>query len=334
MTIQVPVLTWLDQADPNAPLALFAVDFSIDPNYQFTNLFGTYLSREIYAKGLIVDNSSNNATIIVTSGPFSSGIQPYQRQAIDLPDRTQTVSLTCASPIAVNLEFYVKKPGPDSINYSGAAAVAILPTFQTFILVGAGIYTPTANVKWFKIRMAGGGGGGGAQGNAISPAGSPGQQTIFDGIVANPGLGGTGSLALGLGGLGGTAGLGGARLRLTGESGAPPAPATNAGTSGQGGNTPFFSGGGVGVYLNTNGNNGFPNTGGGGSGGGAIAGLTNPAAGGGSSEYVELIITNTLANYNYTIGDGGVGGIGVGGTPRNGGKGGSSIIDIEEYYNF
>jgi hypothetical protein len=54
-------------------------------------------------------------------------------------------------------------------------------------------------------------------------------------------------------------------------------------------------------------------------------------AGGGSGEYVELIINAPSATYTYTIGAGGAGGAtGIAGAV--GGNGGSGIIIVDEYY--
>ena len=58
------------------------------------------------------------------------------------------------------------------------------------------------------------------------------------------------------------------------------------------------------------------------------------AGGGGSGEYVELIISNPSATYTYTVGAGGAAGIGTGAGATTGGAGATGFITVEEAYNF
>lgn len=215
-----------------------------------------------------------------------------------------------------------------STTWSGGKA----PTTQS--LTSSGTYTTPSGVRYIKVKMVGGGGGGGGTGSSVV-FGSNGGTTIFNSINANGGSGGGGgSMASGGGGSGGTGGSGSANMRVSGTTGCDGTfIGGGVGYGGAGGNSPYFAGGAAARATATMsaGYAAVANTGGGG--GGAIGPLNSvfPGGGGGSGEYVELVIASPAATYSYTIGAGGAGGIG---STETGGPGGSGFIYVEEYYSF
>ena len=208
-----------------------------------------------------------------------------------------------------------------------------LPTTQ--LLISGTTYTPaSAAVKWIRVRMVGGGaggaGGGALTGDAVN--GSPGTDTVFNGVHA---AGGSGGGKFGGGGSGGTGGTGTANLRAQGNTGGfgvlQQAGSLNASATSNG-STPGGSplGGSSGA-----GSNATANTGCGGSGGYVIdagAGVTSGINGGsgGTGEYVELVLPYA-ASYAYSIGAGGAGGA-AGANGHTGFTGGSGVIYVEEFY--
>lgn len=202
-----------------------------------------------------------------------------------------------------------------------------VPSRQIFLSGTSATYTTPTGCRELRVRMVGGGGGGG--GTNATPtyvAGSAGGTSSFNSITAVGGAGGGQN-----GGAGGTGGAGSANLRFNGCPGLSGTqyPDTNAVNppGGIGGSSPF---GYPAAPTNSAGtaSSAAANTGAGGN--GAVNGTThlNSAAGGGGSEYVEIIITSPSATYTYTVGTGGAGGV----STVNGGAGGSGIIIVDEYY--
>lgn len=204
----------------------------------------------------------------------------------------------------------------------------------TTVLSGAsGTYSIPAGTNYIKIRMIGPGGGGSGSGTGATAGGNGSAAAVFSVhsgaaiLTANNGVGGGTNSG---GGTGGTA-SGGNVVNFTGGSGAsgPNGIVTNF-PGGNGCSSPFASAG-------MGGNTGGAGTtaAGYGSGGGGAGQITTPnvGAGGGCGGYIEHIINNPSASYDYTIGTaGGAGSAGTGGAA--GGAGGAGIIIIEEHYNF
>jgi hypothetical protein len=216
------------------------------------------------------------------------------------------------------------------------------PTTQNLTTGSGATYTTPAGVKWLKARYVGGGGGGGGVGVTTGPTGSTGGTTIFNSVNAVGGSGGVGNTngtgaGASAGGIGGTGGTGTATMRQPGNAGGSGSVSNTAITVVSGYGAPsFFGGGAVSISGSTAGTGTAPavNTGAGGAGAGGVVGSTIPGGGGGSGEYVELIISNPAGSYTYTIGAGGAGGIGTGTNAATGGLGGTGWITVEEHYNY
>lgn len=202
----------------------------------------------------------------------------------------------------------------------------------------AATYTLPTGCKAIVVKMVGGGGGGGG-GASGGGNGGTGGTTTFNSIDAAGGSGGTGGTAGAAGAAGGTGGSGSASLRLKGGSGGGGFAGTTTTTdgfscSGGVGGSSAFGGGGAAGATEAAGGAGSTNTGGGGGGGGGNS--TNeatglPGAGGGSGEYVEIVISSPSATYTYTVGAAGTAGT-AGAGSRTGGAGGTGLIVVEEYY--
>ncbi len=214
----------------------------------------------------------------------------------------------------------------------GGTSTLRVPTQQVFDS-GSGTYTPTSGTTYARVIMVGGGGGGGGSrsSGAGGGTGGTGNNTTF----------GT-SLLTAAGGVGGTfndpPGAGGActinspayGFGITGTTGGN-ADGNNSSIpslGGNGGNAPFFSGGG-GVGRGT-GNDGTANTGGGGSGAGSSGTDARTGGGGGSGCGLQAIIPSP-SPASYSVGTGGTGGTAGGGTGSAGGNGGSGKIIVWEY---
>jgi hypothetical protein len=205
---------------------------------------------------------------------------------------------------------------------------------RTVLSSGSGTYTTPTNCKAIRVRMIGAGGGGG--GGGVSPSGGiggTGGTTTF-GTSLLTAAGGSGNGGGGYGPVNGGTASGG-DINIAGQQSQPSFGAggtSNVVQGPQGGNSPWFAGGGSGGWPGAPGFPGTPNTGGGGGGGGAsVAGNSGaPGAGGG---YCEKLIVNPSATYAYAVGAGTSGGIAGGGTSAAaGGAGGSGLIVVEEFY--
>lgn len=211
-----------------------------------------------------------------------------------------------------------------------------LPTRQVFTS-GSGTYTTPTACRQLRVRMKGGGAGGAGSGSTGPNDGGAGGDTSFNSVVAKGGN--AGSSATGAPGLGGTGGSGMASLRIPGAAGLRAiiqiTSATNAQQLGEQGGG---DGGGIGGGGPSAGVAGAANSGSGGGGGGSgdapsIATIVTryQGAGGGSGEYVELIIDGPGASYSYVVGASGTAGsAGTNGTA--GGAGGTGYISVDEYY--
>ncbi len=205
----------------------------------------------------------------------------------------------------------------------------------------SGTYTTPANVRYLKIKMAGGGGGGAGAGTSGGPggAGSNGGSTTFGSSFLTC-TGGDGAFAGGnKGGNGGTVTINSPGIAIVAVSGGGGGTTSQQGTSGtsifngsNGGINPF--GGSNGAVWASSGQNGSDDTGAGGSGGSMTTnGTANSFAGsgGGAGGYMEVYIQAPSATYSYSIGAGGTGGTaGTNGAAGGGGAGG--VLIIEEFY--
>lgn len=204
-----------------------------------------------------------------------------------------------------------------------------------------GTYTPPANVKYLRARVAAaGGGGGGANSSGSAGTGGTGLPSVFGPnlLIASGGGGGSNvAFGTGAGGLGGAASINTlVGLSVSGGEGAlaPVAAVGDPNFGGSGGSNPLGGSGSGGNTSTFTGRPGAANSGAGG--GGATSDVTGPAGyggtGGGAGGFIDVIIPVVAASYCYAIGTGGVGGSGGTGT-RTGGVGASGLIVIEEHYS-
>lgn len=228
----------------------------------------------------------------------------------------------------------------DSAQASGvkwaAAPTSTAPTRQ-FFSSGSGTYTTPANVQYIRVIMAGaGGGGGGSRANGTSGGnGSSGGNTTFGTSLLTANGGGGGAFNNPPGSAGAFT-VSSPAVDMRSVNGNPGGycvgsnDATNQQMGGDGGNTPFFAGGGSGSPSGTTGLSGS-SYGAGGGGGGSSGTDARSGAGGGSGAYIEAIISSPSATYSYAVGSGGGGGTaGTGGSA--GGSGSGGVIIVEEYY--
>lgn len=230
---------------------------------------------------------------------------------------------------------YVLGPGrsarivSDGTNYliASTGGVPTLPTVQTF-LSGSGTWTsPSANVRWIRVRLIGGGGGGAGSGTGSPGTGGTGGDSTFNTTSCVGGGGTGGNPTTDNAGVGGSS-SGGSILNITGGyGGGASAVAQSGGIGGSG----YYGGAGAGGRPGAAdpGLAGRTNTGGGG--GGASTG-TNVEAGGGAGGYCETIITSPAASYAYAVGAAGAAGT-AGTAGAAGGAGGSGQVVVEEHYN-
>lgn len=210
------------------------------------------------------------------------------------------------------------------------------PTVQRFTS-GSGTYTTPANVKYIRVKMAGGGGGGQGSGTASLGTGGAGGATTFGSSLLTANGGGGGGAGGFSGGAGGTATVSAPAITIAAVSGESGQDIQTHQTgidsfSGSGGSTPF-GGAGSGRVSGSAGRSATSNTGSG-AGGGGIAIATvggNVGAGGGAGGYIEAIINSPSATYAYSVGTGGTAGT-AGTSGFAGGTGGSGVIIVEEYY--
>lgn len=186
----------------------------------------------------------------------------------------------------------------------------------TYLLSGASNYATPSNATLLEVDQQAGGGGGGGTGSA----GTAGNNTTFNGIVATGGpAGAIASTSFSQGGSAPGAGAGAADLRQPGGEGLPGVSNGNS-VGGAGGNSAFGGaarpGGGAGRNAGTN-------TGAGGSGG---QNTNNVAGGGAAGERVKHRITSPSGNYAYSVGTGGPGGTGTAG-----GTGADGFIQVDAY---
>lgn len=210
----------------------------------------------------------------------------------------------------------------------------VAQTLQKFTF-GTGTYTTPSGVKYIRVRLVGGGGGGGGSGTSNpSTEATAGGNTTFGSSLLTANGGNQGGWADN-GGTGGTAslGTGPVGIALQGAKGGDKQYSNVAAYTGggHGGVSPFGGAGSAGGYGSVGGSS-VANTGSGG-GGAGIPAVANAysGGGGGAGGFIDAIITNPAASYDYAVGAaGGAGGAGTSGAP--GGLGGSGVIIVEEFY--
>ena len=223
------------------------------------------------------------------------------------------------------------RAGAVTLTTADVAAATLMPT--TRMITATATYTPTAGVKYIRVRMVGGGGGGG--GVVGGAAGGVGGNSSLAGWTALGGLGGSPGAASSTGGAGGAGGGGGASgsgnqiMRLAGGFGGSGQSLVGQanGVGGNGGSTPFGSGAVVRPLVTAP----VINTGAGGPGGFSVSTTVGAAGGGGGGEYVEFYLASPVAG-TATIGAGGALGTN-GGSGVNGAPGSPGLIVIEEFYS-
>ncbi len=264
--------------------------------------------------------SATNQAVLAGSAAVSAGAQAAIATA-------QTI---LAGSAAVSASDQAVLSGSAALSASNSAALLnpLIPK-MTIYNSGAGTHTLTLGVKYYKIRIVGGGGGGAGGGTAGSSGFKGGFTTFGSAYIhadgGDPG-GWAGSTAGGAGGSSFIIATSLVGFGFTGGCGAG-ANGGNLGafmSGGNGGTSPFGGhGGGSGAR------DAYPNTGGGGA-GGITAATGSPGCGGGSGGYVEVIVGFfTGSTFAYIIGDGGR----AGGGTSIGGRGGTGKVIVEEFFN-
>lgn len=227
------------------------------------------------------------------------------------------------------------------VQFQTALAPIFTPPLITKYLSGSGNHTTTAGCKYMEViclGAGGGGGGGGGSGNTGNGgAGGAGGDTTFGASLLSAGGGAGGAANGGLGGSGGAVSLGAATGEaVVGGQGTGASMAINAaffeGNGANGGDTPYYNGGGKRSNFNTAGTAGATNTGGGGQGGalGATGSCPN-GPGGGSGGFIKAQIVPTPGQvFAYVVGTAGAAGA-AGTTGLAGAAGGSGVIIVKEY---
>ncbi len=212
------------------------------------------------------------------------------------------------------------------------ASLNVNPTVQRF-LTGSGTYTRPSNVKWIKVRCAGGGGGGAGTGATATNGGAGGDTTFGTSLLTA--AGGAGALTPSNGdstAAGGTATVASPGVKLIEQHGGDGSSGDVVNlTSGEpGGVNALGGGGGGGIATVAAGTDGKTNTGAGGGGGGGNTSVTGGSSGA-AGAYLEAHIISPSSTYAYAVGAGGTAG-GAGTAGFAGGAGGSGIIIVEEHY--
>ena len=229
------------------------------------------------------------------------------------------------------------------------------PSVQIFVS-GSGTYlTPTPSPVYLRVRLVGGGGGGSGSGTsnpsagATAGSGTDGGGTSFgnDYLFAGGGGGGQSLVGNSQGGAGGTVNAfpgailrpgqpiaGGVPTNFTGfawggSTGASGLWQDYSGSTdlvgGMGGSSPF-GGPSSGAYIGLSsgcGGNGAPI---------GTTGNTGAGAGGGSGAYFDVIITQPLPSYPYSVGVEGAGGS-AGTDGGSGANGSPGILIVEAYFS-
>jgi hypothetical protein len=292
----------------------------------------------ILMQSAVLTNSGNLTNQLTVAAPALSA--SYQITLPALPGSTLPLVMDTSGNITTSTITYAQlATAVQQIIYTA-------PTVQAFYS-GTGTYTTPTNPGplYIRVRLVGGGGGGGGSGDSgDGGSGVIGGNTVFgSGFLTafggGPGASGVDGTGPGGGGgaNGGAGSPGGIYLAGSSGNGAGISGVTGIGISGGAGGASAFGGAGGGGSA-TNGGiggggiSGQPGTGGGG--GGAGTGTNSgfvSGNGGGSGGYIDVIISNPLATYNYAVGAGGAGGApGPGGA--GGGSGGSGSIIVEEFY--
>ena len=195
---------------------------------------------------------------------------------------------------------------------------------QVTLTASSGTYTPPSLAVRISVELVGAGGGASGSGTGDATSGTDGTASTFGGIAAAPGKAGQNS---GMGGAGGTGGAGLASYRAAGTQGGNATSVAAGGNGVPGGfGAPSFFGGGVQQGVTPQANMGAGGAGGGGSATNVIGG-----GGGGSGEYVRLLVNNLASSYAYVVGLGGTGGA-AGTSGVVGTNGSNGVILVTEFY--
>jgi hypothetical protein len=136
MAQSIGSLSFTQQSDPSAPVAVYPISFATDQVWNFT-LQGTTNGTPVTCNGVTVDNTGNPTAVAVTVNGVAYPIGQNSRQRIDFNGNPNlcSISSTVATGNCV-AQFFVKPPAP---NDEGLSQVAVQT--QSFFVGG-----PTANV--------------------------------------------------------------------------------------------------------------------------------------------------------------------------------------------
>jgi hypothetical protein len=287
---------------------------------------------------ITVNNAGDNLT---TKDLADVGLAPVSTFAKTLLDDTtalQARTTLDAQQLNANLTALANLTG--ALNkfpiFSGSGTMSLqdrkAPTI-TKLTSGSGTYPTPAGALYLRVRQVGPGGGGAGSGtiaaNNHGSGGNGGTTSFGTSLLTTNGGNGGGGAGSGAGGLGGAATINSPAYgtAIGGGSGMTSG-STPAGVGMFGGlGAPSFFGGASGRSdVSAQANSG--------SGGAAAAAVGSSYIGGsgGAGGFIDAIIPSPSATYAYSIGSPGTGGIaGTGGSA--GAAGGTSYIEVTEYYN-
>jgi hypothetical protein len=136
MPINVPAITWTEQADPSSPIASYAYSLSAPDDISFglnAERFGI-VTRPRFVS---VDNTRNTASVTVRMYNASYTILGSQAQTVPIQAKTDRLQIIGANG-TLGVTFFLSEPYASGINYSDLLATQADETSSVF---SANLYT-------------------------------------------------------------------------------------------------------------------------------------------------------------------------------------------------
>jgi hypothetical protein len=129
MPINVPAITWTEQADPSSPIASYAYSLSAPDDISFglnAERFGI-VTRPRFVS---VDNTRNTASVTVRMYNASYTILGSQAQTVPIQAKTDRLQIIGANG-TLGVTFFLSEPYASGINYSDLLATLEFQSFAT-----------------------------------------------------------------------------------------------------------------------------------------------------------------------------------------------------------
>jgi hypothetical protein len=142
MTINVPAITWTEQADPSSPIASYAYTLSAPDDISFglnAERFGI-VTRPRFVS---VDNTRNTASVTVRMYNASYTILGSQAQTVPIQAKTDRLQIIGANG-TLGVTFFLSEPYAAGVNYSELLAVEGVGIDTLFV---AQIFTGTGTAR-------------------------------------------------------------------------------------------------------------------------------------------------------------------------------------------